>query len=272
VARLTVQDKLALMMTATSSQRELAAFIGISHQRVGRWLRFGYEGGAKRLPTDPETLDLIDTAFEMHTEVCKAQAKEDGLPFTRELPTFTHRLWRQKQVRHVDPETGEITQRRVVDQDGNPVMVPGDRVSVGNTGWISNELRARVIAHNRDSGRYAFASVGSMVNLALYNKRANERFRDTKRTPDQRRYQKLLLKKAREQTNGWVFTRYAPMSPDDEFDNEEITDFIDDQLAEKHEPATGTPGTSLASQILLQVDTREKASQRRTNRSTRRRT
>lgn len=254
------------MMTAARSQRQLASFIGISHQRVGRWLKFGYEGGARSLPTDPGILAAIDSAFEIHREVCREQAAIDGLHYDPNRPAFAHRLLRQKRERFVDAD-GEIHYRLVYDERRRPVMEKGDRVSLGNTHFFSNQLRDAIIAGAKRSNKYYHVSIGSMVNLQIYNKRANERMRGSRRTPEQLKYKKQFEKRLRlgEQT-GWVFTQYEYSKADTPTDL--MLNNITDRLRERHEPACSTPGTALAAQILLQIDTREK-SKPRGNRRTR---
>ena len=253
---LSVQDKLALMMTAARSQRQLSSFTGISHQRIGRWLRHGFEGGAKFLPTDSGILSAIDSAFGIYTQVCREQAAVDGLHFDANHPVFTHRLLRQKRERFVNRD-GEIAYRLVFDERGRPVMEKGDRVSMGNTHWISNDLRDRILAAAKRSNKYYHASVGSMVNLQIYNKRAEQRLKGKRRTPEQMRYKRQFEKRLRlgEQT-GWVFTQYEYSKSDTPTDL--MLSNINDRLRERHEPACSTPGTALAAQILLQVDTRQK--------------
>lgn len=257
---LSVQDKLALMMTAARSQRQLSSFTGISHQRIGRWLRYGFEGGAKNLPTDPVIISAIDSAFEIYREVCRDQAIVDGLHFNANYPVFAHRLLRQKRERFVTSD-GEIHYRPLFDSRGRPIMEKGDRVSMGFTHWLSNELRDKIIAGAQRSNKYYHVSVGSMVNLQIYNKRSEERMRGKRRTPEQLKYKKQFQKRLRlgEQT-GWVFTQYEYSKADTPTDL--MLNNIADRLRERHEPACNVPGTALAAQILLQVDTREKSKPR----------
>lgn len=273
--KLDTRDRLALMMTSQGSQRRLAAFIGVSHQRIGRWLRFGEPGGPKSLPTDPTILRAINDAFGLHSAICKARSALDGLHFNSQTPIFAARLPKQKRERFVDPATGEIIWRPVFDSKGKPVMIPGDRVAIDHTHWLPDKIRNKIIADAQKSGKYHNASVGSLINLHLYNKNADERFRDQKRqtgigrTRAQAKYAKQLRKRAKQASLSWVFTPYVPMPKNVASDL--ITNYIDDSLRSKHQPATGEIGTALAAQVLLQIDTRTNAKPSDKNRVSRRR-
>jgi hypothetical protein len=241
------------MMTLAGSQRKLADFTGLSHQQIGRILRIGEpEGGLKHQPTNPALLSAIDNAFAIHTEIARDQAKVDRLHFNADLPVYTARLWHQAKQKHVDPTTGEITIRRVYDDKGRPVMQPGERVSIEHTHWLSDKLRTAIVAKAQKSGKYLHASVGSLVNLRIYNSRADKEWRKKRRTPLQEKYRKQIQRRIKlGQEKAWVFTKYVPTPAS------AASDLVNYELAqalrEKHEPATGEPGTHLAAQILLQT-------------------
>ena len=154
---LTLQDKLALALTSAGSQRRLAALVGVSHQKIGRWLREGVsaivdpttgyvirQAGAKEIP--PDAAAAINTAFKLHIAVSKDQAKADGIPFNSNYPVFQSRP---------DLRTG----------------APGARVVVENTQYIKPDLRAKVIDAAQKSRRYLSASVRSTVNFVEYSRR-----------------------------------------------------------------------------------------------------
>jgi hypothetical protein len=255
--KLSVQDKLALMLTSAGSQRRLGDFIGVSHQRVGRWLREGQEGGTKRPPSDPAILDAINQAFAIHTEVSRDQARKDHLHFDAKAPVFAARLWKQKTERVRTPE-GETVYRPVVDRQGRPVMHPGDRVAIEHTHWLRDSLRTHLVTAAQKSGKYLHASIGSLVNLQVYRSRADARFRaqGMRRTESQRAHREQMNRKLQlGEQSGWVFTPYIPTPAN--VASDVITDRMSDLLRERHEPATGTPGTALGAQILLQVDNRD---------------
>lgn len=86
---LTNQEKLALAITSYGSQRALARALGVTHQKVGRWLKEGLPGGAKAIP-EPYT-DVIDRVFANHVGAAAAQAQADKIPFNSNFPVFMRR-------------------------------------------------------------------------------------------------------------------------------------------------------------------------------------
>ena len=152
---LTLQDKLALMLTSAGSQRVLARSIGISHQKVGRWLREGlpatidpttgyliHSAGIRQIPK--AFSDVIQAAFNHHITVSRLQAQFDNIPFNSKIPTFDYR--------------GQL---RKVDRDGN--QIKGDRVFTSDTQFISPELRDKIFDFRQASGKYLAASIRSVV-------------------------------------------------------------------------------------------------------------
>lgn len=240
------------MMTSAGSQRRLADFIGVSHQRVGRWLRIGETGGAKHDPRDAEILSAIDQAFNIHTDISREQALEDGLHFDANAPVYAARLWKQKKERIVTTD-GEVMYRPMYDAKGEPLMHAGDRVSIEHTHWIKDELRRDVLTAAQRSGKYLHASVGSIVKLRVYQNRADARHQNKPRTELQRLYRQQFRQKLRAQElNTWAFTPYVKTPKNSSSDL--ITDRIDELLRERHEPATGERGTAFAAQYLFQVN------------------
>jgi transposase-like protein len=145
---LSPQDKLALALTSAGSMRQLAALMGVTHQKIGRWLREGQDGGVKRIPD--AALPEIDFAFSLHKEIAKDQARANHLPYTADAPVFVTRPRRTKR----DPKTGEGMQ--------------GERMIVSHTGFLSPDLRERVIASMHRSGQFIAVSVRSLANLYSY--------------------------------------------------------------------------------------------------------
>lgn len=266
---LSLADKLALIYTGAESQRNVAALVGISHQKVGRILKGEYSPDSKVM-RDPGLIAAIDTAFRIHTDVARAQARRDGLPFDGSLPVFYARLPFKvtRRVEKIDPKTGEVKIKRepVIDiKTGKQKIVPGDRIAAQNTHWLSNDLRSAWIAKTVATKKFYAASVGSFVNLKKYNAQADARAREnakrgTPRTEKQEKYrEQLKAREARQAANqidsAPIFTRYVNVGADG-FTPQAAVNQINDQLRRKHEPATGEENTFLAQQVLFQLDTR----------------
>ena len=83
---LTNQEKLALAITSYGSQRALARALGVTHQKVGRWLKEGLPGGARAIPE--AYADPIDRVFANHAGAAAAQAQADKIPFNPQYPVF----------------------------------------------------------------------------------------------------------------------------------------------------------------------------------------
>jgi len=86
---LTNQEKLALAITSYGSQRALARALGVTHQKVGRWLKEGLPGGVKAIPVP--YADPIDRVFANHVGAAAAQAQADRIPFDPKFPVFMRR-------------------------------------------------------------------------------------------------------------------------------------------------------------------------------------
>lgn len=230
--KLSLQDKIALIYTLAGSQRRAADLIGISHQRVGRILRTGYDGGYRhdsRALTDPVLIGAVNHAFKIHSDVTRLQAREHGLPFDPRFPVFYER----KPL---------------------PDGTPGDRVVALHTHWLSDTLRNSWVASMQQSGRFYSASVSSMVDLVVYSRRAVEFSKDKYRAPDGT----TSIDRAISQnvTRGTIFTKYVPMDPR-YISPHELINGLNMMLYNKHAPAVASPGTALATSVLLQVDTRK---------------
>lgn len=272
--KLTLAEKLALIYTSAGSQRGVAALCGISHQKVGRILRTGYEGGfspTSRALTDPGLIAAVNQGFAIHSDIARGQARAHGLPFDGSLPVFYERkpLTVTDPVKtgrtYVDPETGEIKPeikyKPRLDKNGQPITYPGDRVAALNTHWLSNRVRENWLAFIHQAGKFYNASIGSIVNLVVYSKRADAA--NIGPRDKGKRYDKQSIKsrisdaKELRQTviQGLIYTKYTPF--DRRFPIDAALADMYSKLNQKHSPAVGDPGTALASSILLQVDTRK---------------
>jgi hypothetical protein len=270
VRNLSLADKLALIYTSAGSQRNVAALTGISHQKVGRILKGEYAPESKVL-SDPGLRAAIDVALSIHTDIARSQARRDGIPFDASIPVYYARLPFKvfEKVEYIDQLTGEVKEKRVPVIDpktGKQKIDRGDRIAAQNTHWLSNDLRNAWIAATVKTKKFYAASVGSFVNLRRYNARADARFRGKERTEKQQRWREQLKAREAAQKPGELdsaplFTKYIAVGQDG-FSPLTAVRNIEDQLRQKHEPATGEPGTFLAQQILLQFDTRRMESPR----------
>ena len=138
---LTSQAKLALAITSAGSQRNLAKLLGVTHQKVGRWLREGEPGGIKQIPR--EATQIINVVFDLHKRVTKDQAKVDRLPFDPQLPVYSYR-----------PTL----------RDGKP----GERILISGTEFIRPDTRNAVFKSLQKSKQINAISVGSMVDIRSY--------------------------------------------------------------------------------------------------------
>lgn len=230
---LSLADKLALIYTSAGSQRNIAALVGVSHQKIGRILRAGQDGGYpanSRVLTDPGLIAAVDQAYAMHADTAKAQARADGLPFSSEIPIFYQRL---------------------------PLMngAPGDRVGAMHTHWLPDRIRNAWVSRVQQSGKFYALSVQSIVNLQIYNNRGDKASQHRARTPLQKLYRKEF--KAMLQSGikrGSVNTPYTPL--DKSFPLSDVIADITRKIREKHEPAADEK-SRIGSQYLLQIDTRK---------------
>jgi hypothetical protein len=155
----------------------------------------------------------------------------------------------------VDPRTGEVVRVKVPVIDprtGRQQVAPGDRVAAQNVHWLSDDLRNAWIAGKAKTKKFYAASVGSIVDIRIYKKRADANQRGP-RTESQRENRSQIVELVNAGAiNVPMFTKYTKL----DFPARMIERDITDKLRTKHEPATGTPGTLLANQVLFQVDTR----------------
>lgn len=258
--KLSLQDQIALIYTSQGSQRAVARLLGISHQKVGRILKTGQEGGylanAKTL-SDPSLIAIVNQGFDTHRQIVWDQARKDKLPFNSQIPVFYQRIPRTLTREVTDPETGEITRQPIIDpRTGKPKTVPGERVSAKNIHWMSDRLRVAWVVGAHKSKKFAAASVGSMINLVIYKGRGDKNQRGQgPRNDRQKAARKSIIEKiAIGQEISPMFSRPIPF----DFGAERVTKEFEKVLRQKHEPATGPqlPGTMLANQIIFQMDTR----------------
>lgn len=230
---LTSQEKLALMMTGASSMRALARDLGITHQKLGRWLREGELGGVKAIPRDPFTVEGIDAGFQHHKRIAKAVAKADGLPFDPNLPVFMMRK---------PLKTGEL----------------GDRVFVQGTAFIHSELREKILVNNARSKAFFGLTVRSEIDLHAYaeanavlvlEKSPSKRRRNTVESLTEKIMESFLTKFGKVDVNGdalpvmgtaaqfrMMFTEKESIAPG--FSAVKAVEAIEANLKRKFEPAS----------------------------------
>ncbi len=286
--KLSLQDRVALIYTSAGSQREVARQIGISHQKVGRILRAGQEGGYK--PDSPAMKDFfvneaVNMAFSDHKKKTRAQAVAHDIPYDPTIPVFSARMAHKNGV-------------------------PGDRVEAPHLHWVSDQLRNAWIRKIHPSGKYMNISVGSIVNLHDYNRLANAvnagKFRNLdersakveilaelslstghqfldKPDPDDyetdTEYREAVKEWSREESANLLKSERTIMRETKDkivpqriqtqytrFDKSFPIDFIindvSSKLNQKHGPAVGDPGTVFADRVLLQVKTSFKADEK----------
>lgn len=225
--KLSLADKLALIYTSAGSLRAVAAFTGISRATIRRELE-GTATPNRRPEFARELARAVDVAFQIHKDATKAQARADHLPFDPAIPIFIQRL---------------------PFKDGTP----GDRVGALHTHWLPDELRNQWLRAMHKSGKFYATSVQSIVNLVVYNKRAEARVkqRDRQRNRDRDTIQNKIQQQI---ITGPIYTPYTGF--DSRFPFGLLLQDIQNKLRSRHEPATGDPGTALSSGVLFQVDTR----------------
>jgi len=133
-AKLTNQDKLALALTSAGSMRNLGALVGVTHQKIGRWLR-----GDTPIPR--EATKAINLAFKIHSEVARDQAAVEGLPFDPQTPVFITRPDLIKKVPVVVGMNANGTPKIRI----RPKAFPGQRAIVSKSDYMSPDLVARAV-------------------------------------------------------------------------------------------------------------------------------
>ncbi len=228
---LTLREKIALIYTLAGTQRKTAALIGVSHQKVGRVL---HEQSSDRVLKDPAFVAQVDAAFQIHKDITRQVARQHALPFDPRYPVFIQRM---------------------PFKDGTL----GDRVAAMHTHWLPDHIRNAWLVAMKQSEKFVAASVGSIVNLIAYTKRADALQGKKYRDPEKRAHRDTIVAKIKNSIQqqiiqGLIYTPYTPMVR--ALHPAEFLQVLNSKLRDKHSPSVGDPGTALASQILLQVDTR----------------
>jgi hypothetical protein len=248
--QLTDRDLLALAFTGYASQRAMARELGVSHQKLGRWLK-----GESAIPADSFTRRGIETFFTQHNKRVQKWAKAQGVPYIG--PVMLDR----RPLDKVDPKTGR------------PIL--GDRVVIHNTQFITQAVRDAIIAAAHGAGRatgtngFMGVSVKSVVDLYSYFKRAEvNRPTGAVSRVEQNEFRAQLAHKmgapdfvpsmwtpANTQTNrdlrSPIYTKITSLHRARPV--QAVIDDLNAKIRHKHEPATVKPGTVLASEILLQL-------------------
>lgn len=224
--------------------------MGISHQKLGRWLREGEEAvidpvngdilrgaGVKEIPADHFTVSGINQIFHEHKRNSKKRAKAEGLPFNEDYPTY------------------QFTKPR---KDGKQ----GDRVFILATNFIDKQTRNRIIQGNGQSHRF-YALIGrSTINLYKYNTQADIRnIEDPPSTETEREYRNnvgmefdaLLTANVKRLP---IYTRKVRLGPVSQTKWAHPQDYLSEfnsAIAQKHEPATGESGTALVDELIFQL-------------------
>ena len=162
---LTLQDKLALTLTSAGSMRKLAQAMGITHQKLGRWLREGQPAnidpetgylisgaGVKAIP--PDYAPIINFVFGLHKMAAREQSRADGLPYLTHTPVYMERAMMRSGIK-------------------------GDRVISANTEFIRDALRRDILEAAQQSNAFHNASVRSTVNFVIYSKRLAQEIKTT---------------------------------------------------------------------------------------------
>lgn len=238
---LSIRDQLALIYTSAGSLRGVALQTGLSHQKIGRILHGGEPGWpipSARVMRDVNLYSKVAEGFEVHKSLVKGQALADGIPYVDKVPIFYARLPLK---------------------DGTP----GDRVTAQHTHFITPELREKWLEQIYNSGKFHHISIASLVNLQIYSHQADiradaqKRRRRKPRDRDQRKHRGNIEHKLQQKIRlGKIYTEYTPMGKSPSFAAEDVVYDLEKKLRRKHEPATGMVGTALATEYLLQVDTR----------------
>jgi len=240
--KLTSQEKLALAMTSAGSMRNLAALIGVSHQKIGRWLREGETGGAKSIPTDKATRAAIDLAFTIHKDISKEQAAIENLPFIEKTPIFP------------------VTKPR---RDGKP----SDRMFVPETPFIRGETRVKIMEGAARTKKFMSVTVESEIQAQSYLEEladkeiAAGKYKGKTKKWIVRHLKKVLTKSGviGDTETLKLYTKRQPLGPiwvdgkprwDDPY---QAAVAVEDEIQRRHAPSANQPGGTLASTFIFQL-------------------
>jgi len=240
--KLTSQEKLALAMTSAGSMRNLAALIGVSHQKIGRWLREGENGGVKAIPNDKGTRDAINLAFQIHREISKEQAEVENVPFLGNTPIFP------------------FTKPR---RDGKP----SDRVFIPETPFIRGETRVKIMEGAAKTKKFMSVTVESEIQAQSYlEELADKEIAAGKYRGKSKKWIVRHLKKVLTQAGVIgdtetlkLYTKRQPLGPiwvdgkpkwDDPY---AAAVEIENEIQRRHAPSANQPGGTLASSFIFQL-------------------
>ena len=245
---LNLRAKLALAHTSMS-QRQIAAVTGVSPRTVGRWLREGTSEGVKKIPR--EARDLVNIVFDIHKDLARDAARRFEIPFTPDFPVYATR----KPLQQIDRATGR------------PML--GDRIFIENAQFFDSQMRQIAILDMALTGKMVTATVGSNLNLLRYYQeslahRLDEQRRSRKSGKATPREIRRAMQDSFESTFGVsvrdlelqaeikpVYTKQRVIAP--EFDIAKEVQAIEQHIRNKHEPATGEPGTVVGHTIIVQM-------------------
>lgn len=232
--KLSLADKLGLIYTSAGSQRSVAAIVGISHQTVGRILHAAQQGKSISAYESRDGLSsAVNSAYALHVDVSKSQARVDKLPFRSEIPIYSARM---------------------ITKDGDK----GNRVSAPHTHWLSDRLRNAWISSIQKTSFYHDVVVRSKVNLRVYNKQAQLRADKKPLGPTVDQIRAKIQLRAEQNAGAIIkdiYTARTPMSAN--FPSDLVLADINQKLQQRHAPATGDARTEFANAIYLQIDTRK---------------
>lgn len=245
----------------------------------------------------PDIVRKIDAGFQEHKTKARDAAFIYGLPMTSEVPVYVERLplrikgvlfdgkrifsGTEEQCRDymkgrvvvkekINKRTGEVTEKayRIPPMARGKTTLSnlyGDRVGAMSTHWLTNRLRDAWVSKVQKTKRYYQITAGSMVDVALYKRQAAKRIGafikrggiDTEQMIRAREQLKNLLKD--DINRARMFTPVTPLNPDEQSGAAAFlaVNDIRTKIQDRHSPAVGQPGTVLADQYLLQLDTRE---------------
>lgn len=244
----------------------------------------------------PAVINAIAQGFESHRAQVREVSKRHGIPVISDVPIYTARLPMKnqgvlvngKQVftgtpeqcidyvkgrpvvkTYTDKRTGEIKQRVYKIKPGDlgnaeRVRLLGDRVGALHTHWIPDRLREAWLKRIQKSQKYYSVSAGSLVNLQVYKKTAAKRImqymkRGGIKTEQMIRAEFQLRNLLKDDVQvARLFTPYTPLNPQDQSGLAAYlaVQDLNTKIQDRHSPAVGQPGTALADQYLLQLDTR----------------
>lgn len=233
--KLTYADKLAFMLASGPSQRALAAYIGASHQQVGRWVQGERvntaTGEVTNTPRDPLLRANINAAFSQYRKAVRAQATRDRIPYSHDAPLMF---------------------RRLRDHKGRPSL----RV-VADTGQVASGIVEAAMFDHIATGEYFECSVRSVIDLYTYleegeDTHAAARAKGGKVAERMLRSRDQLIKKIRDGHELLpIWTKRENVTPN--VSPETALNRIKTKLRQRHEPHSHVPGAKLADQVMFSI-------------------